>query len=144
MNKNCPKLCCNSVVPGTSIFSTVQVPFYEFLLDISRYDAAASRRGNERKELLLRWTGRNDERHCCQWVFGVWNARGSHVWNQVRNNPPDSFQRSHSYSGCGTTGTIIPSILLLYCTTKTQKFVDNYLYFFHRLQRAVIDGFHLK
>lgn len=116
MNKNCPKLCCKSVVPGTSIFSTVQVPFYEFLLDISRYDAAASRRGNERKELLLRWTGRNDERHCCQWVFGVWNARGSHVWNQVRNNPPDSFQRSHSYSGCGTTGIIIRStyVTILY------------------------------
>lgn len=116
MNKNCPKLYCMSVVPGTSVCSTVKVPFYKFLLDIFRYDAAASRRGNEWKELLFRWTGRNDERHCCQRVFGVRNARGSHVWNQVRNNPPDSFQRSHSYSGCGTTGIIIRStyVTILY------------------------------
>lgn len=30
--------------------------------------------------------------------------------------------------------------MLLYCNTKTQKFVDIYQYFFHRLQRAVIDS----
>lgn len=28
----------------------------------------------------------------------------------------------------------------LYCSTKTQKFVNIYQYFFHRLQRAVIDS----
>lgn len=126
MNKNCPKLYCKSVVPGTSIFSTVQVPFYEFLLDISRYDAAASRRGNEWKELLLRWTGRNDERHCCQRVFGVWNARGSHVWNQVRNNPPDSFQRSHSYSGCGTTGIFMRSNICNYIVPRKLKNLSTF------------------